>query len=402
MIAMSGAAAVGGVALLLAVLKDAFEVMLLPRRLKRRVRFTRYFFRWSWAVWAIIARMVAKTSRRERFLSVYGPLAMTLLFAMWAVAMIVAFALLQWACQSFVGAAPVTPFTDSLYLSGVTFFTLGYGDVTPKTDLGRLLAVVEAGVGFGLIAVVIGYLPVLYQLFSRREAHVLQLDARAGSPPTATTMLCRHAESGGLDKLDELLRAWEVWGADLLESHLSYPMLAYYRSQHDDQSWLAALAAIIDTCALILVGVEEVKPLQARMTFAMARQVILEMARSLEVSTPLKSDPRMAAEDFGAMLAAFSRVGLAWNGGEHAEETLAALRATYEPLMLALGEHLLIPLPTWVAAQNASDHWERGARGMIASRLISGLADGSISPDAPPQAKSRGWLRGVRSRSRTP
>ena len=402
MIAMPVLAGVVGVVLLLAVLKDAFEVMLLPRRLKRRLRFTRYFFRWSWALWAAIARMVAKTSRRERFLSVYGPLAMTLLFAVWAVAMIVGFALLQWAYQPFGGAAPIASFTDRLYLSGVTFFTLGYGDVTPKTDVARLLAVIEAGVGFGLIAVVIGYLPVLYQLFSRREAHVLQLDARAGSPPTATTMLCRHAESAGLDKLDELLRAWEIWGADLLESHLSYPMLAYYRSQHDDQSWLGALAAIIDTCALVLVGVEEVKPLQARMTFAMARQVILEMARSLEVQTPFTSDSRMPPEDFETMLAAFSRVGLTWNGGEQAEETLAAVRATYEPLMQALGEHLLIPLPAWVASQNASDHWERGARGIIASRLISGLADGSLSTGLPRSARSRGWLGRVRERPRTP
>ena len=93
----------------------------------------------------------------------------------------------------------------------------------------------------------IGYLPVLYQLFSRREAHVIQLDARAGSPPTATTMLIRHAE-GGLSKLDDLLREWEIWGSELLESHLSYPMLVYYRSQHDNQSWLAALTAVMDCC----------------------------------------------------------------------------------------------------------------------------------------------------------
>ena len=124
-----------------------------------------------------------------------------------------------------------------------------------------MLAVVEAGTGIGFIAIVIGYLPVLYQLFSRREAHVIQLDARAGSPPTATTMLSRHAESGGLDKLEDLLREWEIWCSDLLESHLSYPMLVYYRSQHDNQSWLAALTAVMDSCALILVGVEELQPL---------------------------------------------------------------------------------------------------------------------------------------------
>ena len=161
-----------------------------------------------------------------------------------------------------MGAAgiPASPVGEQVYMSGVTFFTLGYGDIVPHSSAARSLAVVEAGTGIGFIAVVIGYLPVLYQLFSRREAHVIQLDARAGSPPTATTMLSRHAEGGGLDKLEDLLREWEIWCSDLLESHLSYPMLVYYRSQHDNQSWLAALTAVMDSCALILVGVEDLQP----------------------------------------------------------------------------------------------------------------------------------------------
>jgi hypothetical protein len=325
-------------------------------------------------------------------------MSMALLFGIWAGAMILAFGLIQWAAQSTSGhAAP--NFGDQLYMSGVTFFTLGYGDVVPVTSAGRAVAVVEAGSGFGLIAVVIGYLPVLYQLFSRREAHVLQLDARAGSPPTATTILKRHAESDGLDSIDDMLRTWEIWGADLLESHLSYPMLAYYRSQHDDQSWLAAMLAIMDTCALILVGVEDIKPLQARMTFAMARQVVLEMARSLGVSADRQAQAeRLSDADFAKMLTIFEEVNLRWNGGVGSPETLAAVRATYEPLAQGLAEYLLIPLPGWVADENASDHWERGPRGIIARRLIDGLATGAISGDAPPSRRS--LLGRVRDRLR--
>ena len=211
---------------------------------------------------------------------------------------------------------------------------------------------------------------------------------------------CAGNPSGGLDKIDEVLRAWELWGADLLESHLSYPMLAYYRSQHHDQSWLGALAAIMDTCALILVGVEDIKPLQARMTFAMARQVVLEMARSLEVSAAVSvAMERLPAEDFEKMLGIFKEAGLTWKGGEGARETLAAVRATYEPVMHGLADHLLIPLPLWVAADDATDHWERGARGIIASRLISGLADGSISEgSAKGGPRGGGWVSRVRKR----
>ena len=389
-------AIVAGLLLLGLIFQDAFEVMLLPRRVTRRWRLVRLYFQGTWAVWAALGRRMKPGARRERFLSIFGALSMMGLFGLWSVGVIVAFGLLQWAAQQWNGAPAASGLLEQTYLSGVTFFTLGDGVVTPHTPPARLITVVEAASGFGMIAVVIGYLPVLYQLFSRREAHVIQLDGRAGSPPTATTMLRRHAESNGLDKLDELLRSWEIWGADLLESHLSYPMLAYYRSQHDDQSWLAAVCAVMDVCALILVGVEEVKPLQARMTFAMARQVVVEMARSLGVTAALTPGAaRLDHESFEKMLAVFEEVGLHWNGGPEAEEALVTIRATYEPLVEGLAEYLLTPLSGWVAADHASDHWERGARGIIARRLIDGLASGAIDTETAPKAK-RGLMRRLR------
>jgi hypothetical protein len=394
-------ALIGGLLLFVLVVQDAFEVMLLPRRVKRRWRLTGIYFHLTWALWRRLAMLTPAGARRERFLSIYGPSSMMLLFSLWAASLILAFGLLQWVAQQSTGLSPASNLGEQIYMSGVTFFTLGFGDVVPHAPAARGLAVFEAGSGFGLIAVVIGYLPVLYQLFSRREAHVIQLDARAGSPPTAAGMLRRHAESSGLDKLDELLRAWEVWGADLLESHLSYPMLAYYRSQHDDQSWLGALAAVMDTCALILIGVEDIQPLQARMTFAMLRQVIIEIARSFRVSALKGVDqPRLAPGDFPKMISYLEEAGLAWNGGERASETLAAVRATYEPQLQALGDYLLIPLPGWLADDSA-DHWERGPRGIIARRLIEGLAAGNISSDTTnPRPSGRTWTRRLRDRIR--
>lgn len=210
------------------VLQDAFEVMLLPRRVERRRRLMGIYFRVAWRGWAKLAVRLPPGRRRESWLSHFGALSMLGLFAVWAAGLIVGFGVLEWALQpGDVAAGHGSGLSEQIYMSGVTFFTLGYGDVVPHARLARLVAVLEAGTGIGFIAIVIGYLPVLYQLFSRREAHVIQLDARAGSPPTAVAMLGRHAEAGGLDKLDELLREWEVWGSELLESHLSYPMLAY-------------------------------------------------------------------------------------------------------------------------------------------------------------------------------
>jgi len=187
--------------LLALTLQDAFEVMLLPRAVQRQVRLVRYYYRASWAAWRAIARRLPAGHKREHFLAIYGALSMVTLFAAWASSLIVGFGMLFWALR----AETQTTLADHLYMSGVTFFTLGYSDMVPHSGFSRLLAVIEGGTGFGFIAVVIGYLPVLYQLFSRREAHVILLDARAGTPPTALGLFWRHPGKDGAVQINTLL-----------------------------------------------------------------------------------------------------------------------------------------------------------------------------------------------------
>ena len=187
-------------------------------------------------------------------------------------------------------------FFTYFYMSGVTFFTLGYGDVTPAATVGRLLAVIETGIGFGFLAGVIGYLPVLYQAFSRRETTIALLDARAGSPPSASQFLLRLMRSGKLDTVDPFLAEWGRWSAELLESHLSFPLLSFYRSQHDNQSWVAALTTILDTCSLLIVGGKEREAHQAQLTFAMARHAAVDLALVMNVDPIAPRDDRLPAE----------------------------------------------------------------------------------------------------------
>jgi hypothetical protein len=221
---MTTLAGIFGLVLLTIILWDAFEVVILPRRVARRVRLSRIFYQSTWFVWSRAVRVVHASKRRERYLSFYGPLSLVFLIIVWAVGMIMAFGMVQW------WAGPLhTSFFQSVYMSGTTFITLGLGDVYPHTRPARFVTVVEAGTGFGFLALVISYLPVLYQSFARREANISLLDARAGSPPTAAELLRRYATGHGLTDLDPLLREWELWSAGLLESYISYPPLAYFR-----------------------------------------------------------------------------------------------------------------------------------------------------------------------------
>ncbi len=369
-----------GLLLLAATAQDAFEVMLLPRRVLRRLRFVAVFYRLTWAGWTALASFFPRHARRQ-LLGGFGALSLVLLFGLWTAGFVTGFGLVLWATEGVISPQP--SFGDQLYMSGVTFFTLGYGDFVPHSGIARLTAVLEAGTGLGFIAVVIGYLPVLYQLFARREAAVIRLDGRAGSPPTALGLLQRHVGADGPEQIATLLREWERWGSELLESHLSYPMLAYYRSQHEDQSWLAALAVVIDCCALMLVGLERVSPLQARMTFAMARQVLVETVRSFRLSPVQKvwSD-RLDPEAFIRLDQGLAAAGYGWDNPE-AEALLAALRATYEPLLGALADHLLLRLPGWMPDPGHPDHWERGPRGALARHIVDELSGAGTQAEQP-------------------
>lgn len=361
-------AAIPGIALILIILWEAFETMILPRRVTRLLRLTRQFYRLTWAPWVVLAKRIRKAKRREEYLSLFGPLSLLGLLAMWAAGIIFGYAVVQWALHAPLNLPDANVgFGTYLYLSGTTFFTLGYGDVTPLSHLGRAIEVLEAGTGFGLLAIVIGYLPVLYQSFSRREANISLLDARAGSPSSAAELLRRHNVAANMDDLRPLLHEWERWSAELLESHLSYPVLCYYRSLHDNQSWLAALTTVLDTCALVMVGVDGTSEWQARLTFAMARHAVVDIAQIFSTA-PRSADccsMRLPPEDLARLRKIFVANGVSLREGAEAEQHLLKLRTMYEPYVVAISEFLMMPLPPWILPPDSIDNWKTSAWGRI-------------------------------------
>ena len=353
---------VAGVAVFLVVAWDAFEAIILPRRVTRKFRLTRFYYKFTWKTWKIYASLLKPGKTRETFLGYFGPISLLFLVGVWAIGLVLSFGLMQYGAGSAVNVTGQTPglLTD-LYLSGTTFFTLGLGDVVPRSSVARFLVVAEAGFGFGFLAAVIGYLPFIYGAFADREVNISLLDSRAGTPPTAGELLRRHSFANGYEALRDLFKDWELWSAQLMESHLSYPVLAYFRSQHDNQSWIAALTAILDACALTIAGIENSCSKQAELTFAIARHAVADLSQVFGTPPRGSAVDRLPPEDLQRLRATLAKNGMKLHDTPEADEKLVELRRLYEPYVHALAAHLDQTLPPWIPVKKHKDNWQTTA-----------------------------------------
>lgn len=351
-----------GLLLIAVVLWDAFETIILPRRVTRSVRLARLFYQSTWKPWSASARKIRSANRRENFLSYFGPLSILILLGVWAAVLVFGFAVLQWAAGPDLSVTyGEVHFSTALYLSGTTFFTVGLGDVVPHSPLARMITMIEGGVGFGFLGLIISYLPAITGAFSRREVNVSLLDERAGSPPTAYELLRRSAEDGSIEEVDQFLRDWEHWSAELMESHLSYPVLAYFRSQHDNQSWVSALAMILDLSALGMMGIDGVRYQTAQRTFAMARHACVDLTQVFNTPPRSPSLDRLPPEAFSRLCQDLTSAGVTLNQSPEAERHFTMLRQMYEPYIDALADHLVVALPPWAPEHDQRDNWQTTA-----------------------------------------
>jgi len=354
-------ASIAGIVLIFVILLDAFETIVLPRRIKRSFRITAWFYKNTWIPWSRLARHIKSANRREGFLAYFGPLSLILLLGFWAVGLIFGFACVQYGLGEHLTLAnEKITFGKVLYLSGETFFTLGYGDITPSNAAARALAVLEAGMGFAFLGIVVGYLPVVYSAFAARETEISLLDARAGSPPSATEFLSRLGCCPEQLVLDGIFRDWERWCAELLATQISYPALVFFRSQHSNQSWISALTVMLDVTSLIMTGVDGIHPDQAKLTFAMARHAAVDLAQVVNAQYSPHDAERNTAEDLKRMREELAQHGVTFYDGADASERLAELRALYEPYVYGLSRRLYMDLPPWVRPEYRKDNWQSG------------------------------------------
>ncbi len=342
------------------VLLDAFQTIILPRRASGRFRLTRIFYIVTWRPWGFLASRLHNPRKRETAFSFYRPPSLDLSAGGLGGhhgPRLRPHLLLPWAAPLTTPRSP-PDFHSDLYVSGTTIFTLGLGDVTPRSAWARDLIILESGTGLGFLAVVMGYFPVLYSAFSRREVSISLLDARAGSPPTAAELMRRHSYEGARTGADSrCLSEWERWSAELLESHISYPLLCYFRSQHNNQSWISALTSMLDTSALLIAGVQGHEARQAQLTFAMARHAMVDLAQIFSLAPVSNAPDRLPPERYEQLYNLLCQSGVNVCRDGHSYERLRTCAPSTRAMPKRWAGYLCMPLPPWIADQPHKDNW---------------------------------------------
>jgi hypothetical protein len=328
-----------GALLIVLMLAEFFVAFLLPRRVKRDPRIAQGVYRAVWRPWRWLARRLGKVAG-DTMLGFFGPFALLLELVVWAIGLMIGYASLEWA-----GGGPF----DFSFSAG-TFLSATF---QPVGTWHRVVGLLEAATGVGVLFIVIGYLPSVYGAFSRREVAVSRLAARAGSPPSAGALLAQAAERGRWEELDRYLHDAEEWAAEMMETHLSYPLLAYYRSQHLGQNWLAALTTIVDTSAILLAGLEEgsSEARAAEVTFRIGRHALSDLALQARAAHP-DATRVLRDEDIAELRAMLEAGDLPLVDEVEWRRRLEALSRTYEGNAAALARELELRLPTWLPEEH--------------------------------------------------
>ena len=332
-------AGIFGVALILVMISEFFVAFLLPRRVRRDPRIARGLSRLLWLPWRALARRLPPASA-DTLLGFFGPFALLFQLVVWTLGIMLGYSLLEWAV---VGGSFGTRVLSS---SGVFLSAEGPSGSTA----GHVIGLLEAATGVGVVFIVIGYLPAVYASFSRRETAVSQLATRAGSPPTAGIILHQAIGRQHWRELERELREWEAWAAELMETHLSYPLLGFYRSQHVNQNWLAALTAMVDVAAFVKATAPEGKVVAADVTYAIGRHALADLTTQYGLAA--RPADRLTEREFDHLYEVVeTATDDAVERGE-AMERLAELRSAYEPNAEALAHFLALDLPSWVVREH--------------------------------------------------
>ncbi len=350
--AVSIVVASAGLLLIALVLWDIFQTVVLPRPAHTRIRLARTLVRVSWPLWR--GRAVRKVTNidQEKILGSYAPALVLILLMAWMALMIVGFGLVVYALRDEL--SPVPDFGSALYFAGESVLTIGFGDLSATGGLSRVAAIVAGGLGLGVVALGITYLFSLYGSFQRRETLVVRLEPRAGAPPSGVALLETYGARDMRAALPAFFLEWEVWAAEVLDTHVAYPILPYFRSSHDNASWVSALGAVLDAAALVLTCVEDGPTGEATMVQRIGGHVVEDLSNFFGWrQVPVALVERTEFDEARVRLA---DAGWALRDADVAWDRFVTLRSGYAARLNEMALFWVTPPALWIGDRGAIRH----------------------------------------------
>jgi hypothetical protein len=335
------------------VLRDLFVGVVVPRPARGALRPSNLVIAWSWLFWRWVGNRSTDSVVREARLGAFAPMAVILLLIVWVLGLIAGYGLVLDSIREQVRPMPANLGT-SFYFSAVSLLTIGYGDFVPVGLFARLIALIEGATGLGVVAVVISLLFSLYASFQRREILIITLDALAGAPPSGVVLLENSLRYNMIDQLEDTFEEWKVWSAEVLESHLAYPILAYFRSSHDNESWISAIGAVLDATVLVLTTVEDVPRGPAKLMNGVGSHLVEDLSWFFKTSHV--HEVGIERFEFDQACERLSNAGFTLTDPEIAWTKFSELRAAYAIPLNEMGRHWSIPPALWISDRSYLPH----------------------------------------------
>jgi hypothetical protein len=348
-----------GLIVIAIVFYDLFQTVVLPRPSVGRVQLARKLVRPMWLVWRSVSQRTTRLERSESRLAAFAPIALLTIFFVWAAALVVGYGLLLTGLKEQIRPVP-QDLTTTIYISASTLVPLAYGDFVPEGGLARLVIIAESATGVGLAALAITLLFSLYESFRSREELVVSLDAMAGAPPSGVQLLETAAKHGMLSELTSTFDEWRAWSAMVLESHLAYPLLIYFRSSHDNEAWINSFGAVMDAAILIISTVKDGSEGPARLMYKVGSHLIEDMNWVFRFKG--SDDPIVEHAEYQAAVERLVKAGYKVRDVEAGWQQFGELRSIYATPLNQMASWLAIPPAEWIGDRSYLPHRKRSTR----------------------------------------
>lgn len=331
-----------GAAVVLLILADAIGTLIVTRARTARWRPTRLWYASTWR-WTRSAAARLPARGGDFVLNVYPALSLLGLLLIWLVSLGIGWATLYWGLAERV--AGQGDWVSLAYYSGTSLLTPAFGVANGEGV--RFLSLVETLSGLGTIALLISYLPALYGAYSRREARLLTLDDPLGGRLTPMRVIAVHASDGNLELFNRFCADWEMWTAEVLESHSSYPMLALFRSQHPGQSWITALGVVTDAATLACAAIVGAEVREPYFLYRRGRRAVGDIAAALNIPDEAADTSSLTRDNVAIAWNGLNELGLELRDQDETWRRILELRAPYGNRLQQLIDYTLAPHGFW-------------------------------------------------------